>query len=70
MEVYSVYFLTNLVYKLCFALAKLYGCKINSNASGLIDGCFGDSGSTEPVGDRRCDGRRTTAHQLRFIVDR
>ena len=46
----SLYFLTILVYILCFALAKLDGCFLNSNVLGYLNGCFVDSGSTEPVG--------------------
>ena len=58
-----LYFLTILVYILCFALAKLDGCFLNSNVLGYLYGCFVDSGSTEPVGAWRFDGDRTIAHQ-------
>ena len=56
------YSLTILVYILCFALAKLDGCYLNSNVLGYLNACFLDSGSTEPIRDCRSDCGRTTAH--------
>ena len=55
-------FLRILVYVFCFALAKIDGCKLNSNVSCYFEGCFAESGSTESVGDWRSDGDRTIAH--------
>ena len=61
---FVVYFLTIVLYILCLALAKLDGFYRNSNVLGYLNGCFVDSGSTEPVGAWRSDGDRTIAHQV------
>ena len=61
---YCLNFLTILVRTLCFELAKQNGCWPNSNVSCYFEGCFIDSGSTEPVGAWGFDGDRTIAHQV------
>ena len=63
----SVYFLTILGYILCFALAKLDGCYLNSNILGYLNGHFLDSGSTEPIRHGRSDGGRTSAHHYSLL---
>ena len=64
---FVVYFLTIRVNKLCFALAKLGRCLLNSNISCYFESCFVDSGSTEPVGAWRSDGDRTIAHHYSHL---